>query len=815
MPKRRLLGRHQETPRNEKSASTSTANAPTITSTITTPATTTNQNNPTLMTNDGDNNHIQQQLSCIMADEDEQEQQEEHQLSSPPSTPTTTNDNNSNSNSHSHSQSNTTTTDRNTNKYYVRQRVLARDQDGILYFGHIRRVLFGTNRQESISVLGIFDLSIEEVETNRRGNNNHSNHNNNTNKVSTSTKDTNDNGEDEVDTKNSNDNNNNNNNNNNNTIANTKDGSINQSNGNTNTTPGWHYFIHFEGWKVNWDRWVDESDIMEATESNIEKMNIVMKTHKALQNEMKSKSKQKKIHDAGLFLKVWKQRLDGLYQEWDKGNNPPSSSSVVVASSSPSSNNNIRNRNNDSRKDDNRQAKKKKDGSVKKITNTAITSDEEKMKEMAKLALQSCLTTRDATHIQAIPLAFGLKRILVEDWEILNATSSRGGEDTDDIVGGNTTNSNSNSCGMVHCLPAKVTIRDALSAYLKEKGVVWDGVSTDRRQTKSKISSNNANDESSADPPATTTTTTTNGEKLHNSEMGPSPFEVNSEPSVADEKMTVSSEVLPCAGEGIVATESTSMTVEIGDFTNDVQVSNLKNGQGSLEDKYPVSLSPVVESTTLNDQTSSTSAESGEKLALTQQWIDMADGITKYFEQALLVRLLYPSEVAQYAILEETFPKNSKDDGISPQYKVDIYGCEHLLRLLSVMPRILEQQMRDLKSKRMKKVRRQVTPTGELLSDERRMSIEQQHQQEDIDNEFAQKGSMILAKLQDLARFLQKNQSSLFCSMYRKRTDAEVKQDMKIQKRVERRLKRKNELNVNGLSEEEPQQKKTISQACH
>merc|ERR1711865_826599 len=52
---------------------------------------------------------------------------------------------------------------------------------------------------------------------------------------------------------------------------------------------------------------------------------------------------------------------------------------------------------------------------------------------------------------------------------------------------------------------------------------------------------------------------------------------------------------------------------------------------------------------------------------------------------------------------------------------------------------------------------------------------------------FAEVGSMILAKLQDFARFLQKNQSSLFGSLYRKKNEQEINRDLKIQKRHERR----------------------------
>ena len=40
---------------------------------------------------------------------------------------------------------------------------MARDEDGILYYGNIRRKLYGINHQKTISCLGIFDLAPEEI----------------------------------------------------------------------------------------------------------------------------------------------------------------------------------------------------------------------------------------------------------------------------------------------------------------------------------------------------------------------------------------------------------------------------------------------------------------------------------------------------------------------------------------------------------------------------------------------------------------------------------------------------------------------------
>jgi hypothetical protein len=120
--------------------------------------------------------------------------------------------------------------------------------------------------------------------------------------------------------------------------------------------------------------------------------------------------------------------------------------------------------------------------------------------------------------------------------------------------------------------------------------------------------------------------------------------------------------------------------------------------------------------------------------------------------------------------------------------KVDIYGCEHLLRLLASMPRILDQQFQDSRKKKMERKQNALIKDGDTTEQEK---IEDGNDDDETDADqdaFVEVGSMILAKLQDFARFLQKNQSTLFGSLYRKKNDEEIKRDLKIQKRQERRL---------------------------
>lgn len=43
---------------------------------------------------------------------------------------------------------------------------------------------------------------------------------------------------------------------------------------------GWRYLVHYLGWNSRWDKWLDEKDILEASEANVKAMNIQQKKRK-------------------------------------------------------------------------------------------------------------------------------------------------------------------------------------------------------------------------------------------------------------------------------------------------------------------------------------------------------------------------------------------------------------------------------------------------------------------------------------------------------------------------------------------------------
>jgi len=392
--------------------------------------------------------------------------------------------------------------------------------------------------------------------------------------------------------------------------------------------------------------------------------------------------------------------------------------------------------------------------------------------------LQSCLTTRQASHIQAIPLSFGLKRILVEDWENLNNSNNNNNDDGADAAADEPVNRD-----MVHVLPAKVTIRDALRLYLEEKGVTWDG------RTKQQLSGTNKTNEKSAN---------CNNRKqvCTETEASPGPGPGTSLAAKC-EPTTESSNDSGVAKDSSRAPSVTPTSVPSSLPHETMQVKRESDAAVAAKDDSSSSETSSRENNGRSDN------GKGVSIQLVKEWTDMANGIVLYFEQALISRLLYPSEISQLLVLEDNIIHETPDGGNNNNnnnntplpLKVDIYGCEHLLRLIAAIPRILDQQLQDSRKKRLRRKQNAVASkdpkkaAGEQRS-RAAASAEAGEDDADRDNDaFVEIGAMIIAKLQDLSRFLQKKQSSLFGSMYRKKNEQEIKRDAKIQRRTERRLK--------------------------
>jgi len=108
-------------------------------------------------------------------------------------------------------------------------------------------------------------------------------------------------------------------------------------------------------------------------------------------------------------------------------------------------------------------------------------------------------------------------------------------------------------------------------------------------------------------------------------------------------------------------------------------------------------------------------------------WTAMADGMAMIFDEALPLRLLYRNEFCQL-LVKESVPE------IAVVRPSEYYGCEHLLRLLTRLPELLSDKLKDAES------------------------------------------LPIFAQLNDFVRFLDKNRDELFVGRYRKLNNKEKQQ---------------------------------------
>jgi len=419
-----------------------------------------------------------------------------------------------------------------------------------------------------------------------------------------------------------------------------------------------HYYVHYMGWNVKWDRWVDEcylyshSDSTKLLAEKIQKQYDKVKPRKKGQKMSVSQVSRwmKKIVE--IELEHMRLERDGLLLS---GSGDASSGKVDDA------------RNTDSNEaaptsyemngnDESRSAK------------TDAANEEEKAKEVAKPIVKEetlqkqaqlrerCLQLkRKRVHADRLHIPFTLKKILVEEWEVIS------------------------QCGMLYDLPSKVSVRDALNKYLESKLIPM--------REKEEMENNNA-----------------------------SSCEKNE-----DVKMEI-------------------------DDDNDTQ-------QPSIFDRE-------------------------------KEWVNMVEGIALVFDQALPIHLLFEQERAQYGSLrrrilaqrriaeyndqleamkvdgvneserntgEEGQPTTESIDNKSatntsseeikplPDRMSEVYGCEHLLRLFIRLPAV-------------------VAATPSISEPDSRR---------------------IFSKLGDLVRYMQKHQSELFKSTFRKPLQNEVRKVVK------------------------------------
>ncbi|KAL3763315.1 hypothetical protein ACHAW5_007707 [Stephanodiscus triporus] len=235
----------------------------------------------------------------------------------------------------------------------------------------------------------------------------------------------------------------------------------------------WHYYVHFMGWAVKWDRWVPEEYLYEDSTLTISLSKLLLSEY----NKVKPKKKGQKM--SLLQMTTWMKRIieleaehrmaevevnKGVYKE-GKCDNANDDSKVGGCESSETGNATDKCVKVDETMHSNTSATMERvedDKSPKSKPSKNLTIDTDAvivdaMDEQAPQITTAMLRKQAQLHESGLQmkhkkllsdqltLPFNLKKILVEEWEVIT------------------------QCNMVHNLPSKISVREALDRYLESK----------------------------------------------------------------------------------------------------------------------------------------------------------------------------------------------------------------------------------------------------------------------------------------------------------------------------------------------------------
>lgn len=210
-----------------------------------------------------------------------------------------------------------------------------------------------------------------------------------------------------------------------------------------------HYFVHYQGWNVKWDRWIQENHLYEDNE-NTRILATRLKEESKVLKRKKSSSESGSSGGGSSSDKVVMQviqkmiRLEEEFKEMVKKGEDLSS---FAKASSDNDNDNI----NKSDKNEKKEEPKVKTTEKEVTAATTATKSETKknITETTKFIHNEVdLRLRDLSSKKtsnAINIPFTFKKVLTDEWEVIS------------------------QCGMVHNLPATVSVMDALNAYYDGK----------------------------------------------------------------------------------------------------------------------------------------------------------------------------------------------------------------------------------------------------------------------------------------------------------------------------------------------------------
>ena len=202
-----------------------------------------------------------------------------------------------------------------------------------------------------------------------------------------------------------------------------------------------HYYVHYMGWNVKWDRWVEEVYLYESSASTKLLADKIQNEY----NKVKPRKKGQKMSVSQ--VRKWMKKVVELELEFRRLEREGKLVSVEKADEKDKEDGDEKESTKDGKEKGGSEPaeSKAKDKKAKPKGTAKPIIKEEWLQKQAQLRQRGLQLKRKRVHADRLHLPFTIKKILVEEWEV--------------IV----------QCGMLYDLPSKVSVRDILNSYLESK----------------------------------------------------------------------------------------------------------------------------------------------------------------------------------------------------------------------------------------------------------------------------------------------------------------------------------------------------------
>ena len=413
----------------------------------------------------------------------------------------------------------------------------------------------------------------------------------------------------------------------------------------------WHYFVHYLGWNVKWDRWVNQHQLYEdnpdgrilAKRLKDESACLKKRKGKSGPSQKKVLEVMQKIVRLENELRAKQQRGESIEGNGDVDGDKDGDGDdamQIKSSSSRSSSRKDKDANPDADETTNttkaktkKQKKKEQDTLKFMLKEVALRKQDLTSKGAAGSSGSGMGIMPSFASSNPLNLPFPLKKILVDDWEVIT------------------------KCDMLHTVPTTegFSVVDALQDYYRAKvGTPINTHAKDKMEMETQTGDDTQQVERESEATSGEEGTVTGGDNR------------GSDSAVEDtctEKMKTEGEEVVKGGlakSNVKTTGVEHMEIEVNE-----------HNAGTVPDTAP-DVDPDAEA----DINSGADASPEQ-----EEWKEMIDGICLYFDQALPKRLLFRHEIPQKFVVEQNH---------SRRY-CQIYPCEFLIRMCMLLPESLEE----------------------------------------------------------------------------------------------------------------------------